>query len=86
MKHFEITISIRDARKVQDLFTDNRGFRENLSQDASNVWSDYYDEETFGEIEDEDYADECLMDLLDELTSFLDDNNIEYEYRVWNED
>ena len=86
MKHFEITISVRDARKAQDLINDQRGIREQLEQTATNVWSDYYDEEIFGEVEDEDYADECLMDFFDEVVSMLDDNGIEFETRVWNED
>ena len=41
MKHFEITISVRDARKAQDLINDQRGIREQLEQTATNVWSDY---------------------------------------------
>lgn len=86
MKHFEITISLRDARKAMDVINDNRGIRDNLDQASSNVWYDHYDSVTFGEIEDEDYVDECTMDMLDEVKSLLDDNGIEYEVRIYNED
>ena len=86
MKHFEITFSLRDAQRAQTIINDYRPFREQLSQASTNMWEDYYDEETFGEIQDEDYAGECLMDFLDEFKSWLDEYGLEYEVRVFNED
>lgn len=85
MKHFEITISLRDAARAQMLLNAERGLREGLTQTSTNTYEDYYDEGTFGELLDEEYSDECLMDYLDEFTSWLDDMGIEYEKEVWEE-
>ena len=79
MKRFRFIISLRDARKAQDLLNDERGLREHLDQVSTNVWeSEEYDEDEWGEIQSEEYADECLEDWHDEIASFFNDHNIEF--------
>ena len=87
MKHFEITISIRDARKAQVVLNDCRGLRDFISQDATNVWCDDYDE-NYDELceAEQELLDSGTMDVLDEVKTILDEEGIEYEVRVWNED
>ena len=87
MKHFEITISVRDAKKAQDLLNDCRGLREFLSQDASNAWSDDYDENIENlTAQEEDLISNGIMTVLENVEYILDEQGIEYETRIWNED
>lgn len=87
MKHFEITISVRDARAAQDLLNDCRGLRDFLSQEATNVWCDDYDENIGGlTAEEEDLCSESIMSICDDIKTILDEQGIEYDVRIWNEE
>ena len=87
MKHFEITIDVRDARAAQDLLNDCRGLRDFLSQEATNVWCDDYDE-NIGDLtaEEEDLCSEGIMSICDDIKTILDEQGIEYDVRIWNEE
>ena len=81
MIHFEITISLRDARKANDVINYDRYLNNNLEQTSTNVWEDLRKD-----VDDEEEADEKTLMLLDSLTEILYAMGIEYEKRVYNED
>ena len=81
MIHFEITISLRDARKANDVINYDRYLNNNLEQTSTNVWEDLRKD-----VDDEEEADEKALMLLDSLTEILYAMGIEYEKRVYNED
>lgn len=87
MKHFEITIDVRDARAAQDLLNDCRGLRDFLSQEATNVWCDDYDE-NIGDLtaEEEDLCSESIMSIYDDIKTILEEQGIGFSSRIWNED
>ena len=83
MKRFRFTISLRDAKRAQDLLMDELG--QHLDHTYTFVWeSEEYDEDEWGEIQSEEYADECLEDWHDEIASFFDEHNIEYTSEYFN--
>ena len=87
MKHFEITIDVRDARAAQDLLNDCRGLRDFLSQEATNVWCDDYDENIGGlTAEEENLCSESIMSIYDDIKTILEEQGIGFCSRIWNED
>jgi hypothetical protein len=81
MKHFQVTISLRDAAKAQNVINCINHLRKNLDQTSTNVWEDLRKD-----YEDEDIADEYTLMLLDDFMGVLDGHGIEFEKRVYNED
>ncbi len=81
MLHFEITISVRDARKAQDVINYDRYLNSHLEQSSTNVWEDLR-----SDIDDEDVANEKTLMLLDNLLGVFYSLGIEFEKRVYNED
>lgn len=81
MIHFEITVSVRDARKANDVINYDRYLNNNLEQSSTNVWEDLRKD-----VEDEETADEKTLMLLDNLMEVFYALGIEFEKRVYNED
>lgn len=81
MIHFEITVSVRDARKANDVINYDRYLNNNLEQTSTNVWEDLRKD-----VDDEEIADEKTLMFLDSLTEILYAMGIEFEKRVYNED
>ena len=81
MLHFEITVSVRDARKAQDVISYDRYLNNHLEQSSTNVWEDLR-----SDIDDEDVANEKTLMLLDNLLGVFYSLGIEFEKRVYNED
>ena len=81
MIHFEITVSVRDARKANDVINYDRYLNNNLEQSSTNVWEDLRKD-----VEDEEIADEKTLMLLDNLMEVFYALGIEFEKRVYNED
>ena len=81
MIHFEITVSVRDARKANDVINYDHYLNNNLEQSSTNVWEDIRKD-----VEDEEIADEKTLMLLDNLMEVFYALGIEFEKRVYNED
>lgn len=81
MLHFEITVSLRDARKATDIINYDRYLNNHLEQSSTNVWEDLR-----SDIDDEDVANEKTLMLLDNLLGVFYSLGIEFEKRVYNED
>lgn len=79
MKTYTITIAMKDAQKAQDVFNFETGIGSGLTQIYKNIWETWYDEETFGPIQDDEYADECTLDYLEEVKEVLKEQHIGFE-------
>ena len=69
MKNLRIESSVREAKKVQLALQDAGLLSSGLFvQEASNVWvTSEYDEEEFGEVPSEEFAEEQLEDLKNDI-------------------
>ena len=76
MRKFTIEVSLKDAKKAQDLFFNERGLSEYLDHPYTNVWESQ--EDTDPNFSDE-WMTEVLQEWLDEIKGALDAAGIEYE-------
>ncbi len=78
MRQFTIEVSVRDAQRANTLINDNRGIREMLDQTSTNTWELKQVEEDCDPSLSEEYMEERVEEMLNEVKDLLDSASIEY--------
>lgn len=76
MRQFTIEVSVKDAKRANEIFRDERGLSEYLIQTSSNVWESGSCENEEGL--SEEYISEMTEEWLDGIKEVFDSVGIEY--------